>query len=92
MESYQAIVLDPNNALYYLGQASLSEQHLDFLQQRGLAPVSSVRRTIMLTVMRDTYLLAYDLALNEDLSREYRMVFPPCVGNREVEIASLRSQ
>jgi hypothetical protein len=69
---YQAIALDPNNALYYLGQASLAEQYLDFLQQMGLAPVPAGMRTIMLAAVRDTYLLAYDLALKGDLSREYR--------------------
>jgi hypothetical protein len=69
---YQAIALDPNNALYYLGQASLGEQYLDFLQQMGLAPVPPAIRTLMMTAVRDTYLLAYDLALKEDLSQEYR--------------------
>lgn len=71
---YQAIALDPNNALYYLGQASLGEQYSDFLQQMGQAPVPPALRTIMLTAVKDTYLLAYDLALKGDLSREYRPI------------------
>jgi len=66
---YKAIALDPNNALYYLGQASLGEQYFEFLQERSLALVPAAIRTIVLSGVRDTYLLAYELAIDTDLQR-----------------------
>lgn len=68
---YQAISLDPNNALYYLGQASLDEQYLAFLQEMTPVAVPAAIRTILLNATKDTYLLAFDLAIKNDLGREY---------------------
>ncbi len=71
---YKAMSLDPNNALYYLGQASLGEQYLEFLRETMPAPVPPAMRTILLDGVKATYLLAYELAIKEDLGREYRPV------------------
>jgi hypothetical protein len=69
---YKAMALDPNNALYYLGQASLGEQYLEFLHETMPASVPSAMRTIILDGVKATYLLVYELAVKEDLGREYR--------------------
>jgi hypothetical protein len=71
---YKAMALDPNNALYYLGQASLGEQYLEFLRETIPASVPQAMRTILLDGVRATYLLAYELAIREDLTREYRPI------------------
>jgi hypothetical protein len=71
---YQAISLDPNNALYYLGQASLGEQYLGFLQETTPVAVPVAVRTILLNATKDTYLLAYELAIKDDLGREFRPI------------------
>jgi len=68
---YKAIALDPNNALYYLGQASLGEQYLEFLQEKSPASVPPAINALMLDGIRQTYLWAYELALDEDLARKY---------------------
>jgi len=67
---YQAISLDPNNALYTLGQASLGEQYLDFLATTGAAVLPSMVRTIALDAVKETYLLAYHQSIQEDLQLE----------------------
>jgi len=68
---YQAISLDPNNALYYLGQASLGEQYLAFLLEATPVPVPAAIKTILLNGAKETYLLAYELSIREDLGREF---------------------
>lgn len=65
---YRAAALDPNNALYVLGQASLGEQYLEFFEQAGPALMPAGLRTILLGAVKDTYLLAYDLSIEEDLT------------------------
>jgi len=67
---YQAISFDPNNALYYLGQASLGEQYLAFLVEGTPVPVPATVRTVLLTAARDTFLQAYELAIQGDLGRD----------------------
>jgi hypothetical protein len=74
MNFYKAIALDPNNALYYLGQASLGEQYLAVLREATPAAMPPALVKIMLDGVKATYLLAYELALPGDLSREYRPV------------------
>ncbi len=69
---HKAMALDPNNALYYLGQASLGEQYLAFLRETMPASVPPAMTTILLDGVKATYLLAYELAIKGDLSREYR--------------------
>lgn len=69
---YKAMALDPNNALYYLGQASLGEQYMEFLRETMPAVVPPAMRTIIQDGIKATYLLAYELAIREDLGREYR--------------------
>lgn len=66
----RAIALDPNNALYYLGQASLGEQYLDYFDQTSPAAMPAAIKTIMLDGVKATYLLAYNLSLDEDLALE----------------------
>ena len=58
---YKAIALDPNDALYYLGQASLGEQYYDFLQETCPVPLSPTINTMILNTVKDTYFLAYNL-------------------------------
>ena len=68
---YKAIDLDPNNALYYLGQASLGEQYFDFLTETCPAPIPTTINTIILNAVKETYFLAYNLSIKEDLKLEY---------------------
>jgi hypothetical protein len=65
----KAVSLDPNNALYYLGQASLGEQYLDYLWERCPAVMPPAIKTILLDGIKQTYFMAYQLAIDEDLSR-----------------------
>ena len=64
---YQAMALDPNNALYTLGQASLGEQYLDFFAEVGAAVMPSALRAIVRGGVKETYLLAYNQSILEDL-------------------------
>ena len=68
---YKAIALDPNNALYYLGQASLGEQYLEYLQEKSPALIPPAIKALMLSGIKQTYLLAYERALDADLARKY---------------------
>ncbi len=68
---YKAIALDPNNALYYLGQASLGEQYLEFFKETSLAPMPLQLKTILMNEVKETYLLAYELSIQEDLELKY---------------------
>jgi hypothetical protein len=68
---YKAIALDPNNALYYLGQASLGEQYFDFLQETCPAPLPPAIKIIILDSVKETYFLAYNLSIKEDLNIDY---------------------
>lgn len=65
---YQAAALDPNNALYVLGQASLGEQYLEFFSQAGSALMPSGLRAVAVDAVKQTYLLAYDLSIEQDLT------------------------
>jgi len=65
---YKAISLDPNNALYYLGQASLGEQYLEYLQEKLPAVLPLAVRSILLDGIKQTYWIAYQLAIDKDLS------------------------
>ncbi len=65
---YRAAALDPNNALYVLGQASLGEQYLEFFAQAGPALMPPGLKAILLGAVKDTYRLAYDLSIEEDLT------------------------
>jgi len=65
---YKAISLDPNNALYYLGQASLGEQYLEYLQEKCPALLPLAVRSILLEGIKQTYWIAYQLAIDEDLT------------------------
>jgi len=77
---YQAIARDPNNALYYLGQASLGEQYVEYFNETSPVLMPALLRTIVLDGVKQTYLTAYELAIQEDLEREYR----PLGGLREI--------
>lgn len=63
----KAIALDPNNALYYLGQASLGEQYLEFFGESNPAAMPAAFKAIALSGVRDTYLLSYNLSIEKDL-------------------------
>lgn len=65
----KAIALDPNNALYYLGQASLGEQYLEYLAETTRPAIPPALRTITLDSVKALYLRAYNLAIDEDLAR-----------------------
>lgn len=67
---YKAIVLDPNNALYYLGQASLGEQYFDFFKEESPALMPTAIKTIVLNAVKETYFLAYEFSIQEDLKLE----------------------
>ena len=64
---HQAIALDPNNALSYLGQASLGEQYLEFLAAQSPASVPPALLAINVNAVKEIYLLAYEMSLQEDL-------------------------
>jgi len=64
---HQAIALDPNNALYYLGQASLGEQYLEFFAESSPALMPSALMKIASNAVKETYLLTYEMSLQEDL-------------------------
>lgn len=68
---YKAIALDPNNALYYLGQASLGEQYFDFFRDTSPALMPPAIKAIVLNAVKETYFLAYELSIQEDLELEY---------------------
>jgi len=68
---HKAIALDPNNALYYLGLASLGEQYLEFFGESSSAPMPASLKTIALGGVMETYLLAYNLSIEDDLQRKY---------------------
>jgi len=67
----KAIALDPNNALYPLGQASLGQQYLEYFDQVGPAPMPPAMKEIILDSVKATYLLAYRLSIETDLQREH---------------------
>jgi hypothetical protein len=67
---YKAISLDPNNALYYLGQASLGEQYLEYLQEKCPALLPPAVRSIFLDGIKQTYWIAYQFAIEKDLILE----------------------
>ncbi len=71
---YKAIAIDPNNALYYLGQASLGEQYFDFFQETSPALMPTVIKAIVLNAVKETYYLAYDFSIQEDLELEYKPI------------------
>jgi hypothetical protein len=71
---YKAIVLDPNNALYYLGQASLGEQYFDFFKEESPALMPTAIKTIVLNAVKETYFLAYEFSIQEDLKLEDRPI------------------
>ena len=71
---YKAIALDPDNALYYLGQASLGKQYFDFLQETCPAPLPATTKAIILNTVKETYLLAYNLSIKKDLKLEERPI------------------
>ena len=77
---YKAIARDPNNALYYLGQASLAEQYVEYFKETSPVLMPATLRTIVLNGVKETYLAAYNLAIDEDVAREYR----PLGGLREI--------
>jgi hypothetical protein len=71
---YKAIALDPDNALYYLGQASLGKQYFDFLQETCPVPLPATSKAIILNTVKETYFLAYNLSIKKDLEREERPI------------------
>jgi len=68
---YKAIALDPNNALYYLGQASFGEQYFEYFQETSPVLMPPAIKTIVLNAVKETYFMAYDLSIQEDLELEY---------------------
>lgn len=68
---FQAAALDPNNGLYYLGQASLGEQYYEFFVETSKSLMSPEIKTIFLYGVKETYFLAYNLSIQEDLKLEY---------------------
>lgn len=71
---YQAIARDPNSALYYLGQASLGEQYAEYFNETSPVLMPAPLRTIVWDSVKQTYLAAYELAIQEDLAREHRPI------------------
>lgn len=67
----RAVALDPNNGLYYLGQASLGEQYLEYFSETSPQLMPPALRTVMLDAVKETYLLAYQVSLEADLELEY---------------------
>jgi hypothetical protein len=67
----RAIALNPNNALYYLGQASLGEQYFDFFQEVSPTLMPMAIKAVFLDGVKETYFLAYDFSIQEDLKLEY---------------------
>jgi hypothetical protein len=65
----KAMSLDPNNALYYLGQASLGEQYWEYLHEKCPGAVPTAIKRILLDGVKQTYFTAYQLAITGDLSR-----------------------
>ncbi|MBP7051935.1 MAG: hypothetical protein KBE65_13050 [Phycisphaerae bacterium] len=67
----RAIATDPNNALYYLGLASLEEQYLEFFGNSSTAPMPASLKTIAVAAVKDIYLLSYNLSIQEDLQLQH---------------------
>lgn len=65
---YRAASLDPNNALYVLGQASLGEQYLEFFGQANPTLMPPALEAIARDAVKQTYLLAYNLSVEQDLA------------------------
>jgi len=68
----KAIELDPKNALYNLGLASLLEQYVEFLRDLHEPNVPEPFRAIILDKAIQTYYTAYSLAIKKDLKTKYR--------------------
>jgi len=68
---YRAAAIDPNNALYVLGQASLGEQYLEFFAEASPALMPSALKAIALSTVKETYLLAYELSIGSDLELDW---------------------
>ena len=60
----KAIKLEPNNALYNLGIASLLEQYVQFLKERDTVPKEF--RAILLEKARDSYYTAHTISISKD--------------------------
>jgi hypothetical protein len=67
----QAIKLDPQNGLYYLGLASLLDQYVQWLREIELDYVPEEFRSIILNRAKDIYYTAYDLSIHGDLKNKY---------------------
>ena len=83
----QAIALDPNNALYTLGLASLGEQYLEFFAETGAAAMPEALRSIVLSGVKATYLLAYGQSIQDDLTLD-RLPIEGLRGNISYEAGS----
>lgn len=64
----RAIELDPNNALSYLGLASLLEQYTDFV--KATYGIPEAFSGILLDKAKETYYKAYTLAIEADIQLE----------------------
>ncbi|MBN1358968.1 MAG: hypothetical protein JW993_00165 [Sedimentisphaerales bacterium] len=64
----RAIELDPNNALYYLGLASLLEQYTGFV--KAIYGIPEAFSGILLEKAKETYYKAYTLSIEADIQLE----------------------
>jgi tetratricopeptide (TPR) repeat protein len=66
----QAIALDKENGLYYLGLGSLFEQYLDFAGKIDANDVGEKLKGVTVEKARDAYYKAYELSIKRDLKRK----------------------
>lgn len=68
----KAIAMDNENGLYNLGLASLYEQYVEFLKEKGVMLVPKEFRQLILHKAREIYYTAYKLSIRTDLKHKYR--------------------
>jgi len=68
----KAIELDPKNALYHLGLASLLEQYVEFLRDIHEPNIPEPFRVIIIEKAKLSYYAAYELAIKKDLKSKYK--------------------
>jgi hypothetical protein len=68
----QAIELEPKNALYHLGKASLLEQYVEFLRDIHEPNIPEPFRAIIIDKARDSYYSAYEFSIKKDLKTKFK--------------------
>lgn len=70
----KAISLDDNNALYYLGYASLMKQYVDFINEIKSEHLPTQFQTIILARSKELFYKAYELSIHKDMKHKHRPI------------------